>query len=308
MTMLRRGETLLGRLGTLRRRLVSGPRVLVLGYHRVADLALDPFELAVSPANFAEHLEVINDFALPVRLRDIGEATSNGTISEGICLTFDDAYADNFHTARPMLEKAGLPATFFATSGQVGSGREFWWDEICRLADEGRGTVDEVISLRDAVVTLPSRDRDLALAQALGWTSERPRAREDYAVMTADELGRLAAHDLFEVGAHTVTHPMLPSLVLREQVAEIGGSKSALEQIVGMPVTSFAYPFGTWSAETASAVEAAGFKRAVTAQAGTVGRKFSPYAIPRLLVKNWDGEELARQLSAWFRHAPLTVE
>jgi hypothetical protein len=34
------------------------PRVLILLYHRVAEVDLDPWALAVTPDNFSEHLQV----------------------------------------------------------------------------------------------------------------------------------------------------------------------------------------------------------------------------------------------------------
>jgi len=47
-----------------------------------------------------------------------------------VAITFDDGYADNLHVAAPLLAERGLPATFFVVSGMIGSGREFWWDEL----------------------------------------------------------------------------------------------------------------------------------------------------------------------------------
>ena len=47
-----------------------------------------------------------------------------------MAITFDDGYADNLQVAAPLLAERGLPATFFIVSGTIGSGREFWWDEL----------------------------------------------------------------------------------------------------------------------------------------------------------------------------------
>jgi hypothetical protein len=46
-------------------------RVLVLGYHRVAALASDPWPLCVSPEHFADQLERICRRGRPLRLRDV---------------------------------------------------------------------------------------------------------------------------------------------------------------------------------------------------------------------------------------------
>jgi peptidoglycan/xylan/chitin deacetylase (PgdA/CDA1 family) len=50
-----------------------------------------------------------------------------------VVVTFDDGYADNLLNARPVLEEAHVPATFFLVSGRLGSSQEFWWDELERL-------------------------------------------------------------------------------------------------------------------------------------------------------------------------------
>jgi hypothetical protein len=31
------------------------------------------------------------------------------------------------------VEAAGIPATVFLTTGQIGRGKEFWWDELARI-------------------------------------------------------------------------------------------------------------------------------------------------------------------------------
>ena len=47
-----------------------------------------------------------------------------------VAITFDDGYADNLSNAQPLVERYGVPATIFVTSGHIGSQREFWWDEL----------------------------------------------------------------------------------------------------------------------------------------------------------------------------------
>jgi peptidoglycan/xylan/chitin deacetylase (PgdA/CDA1 family) len=110
------------------------PKGLVLMYHRVAAVDLDPWSLCVTPQHFAEHLEVLQKYAQPMRLQALAKARQEGTLpNRAVAVTFDDGYIDNLENAKPLLERYNIPATVFITTGQIGEQREFWWDELERI-------------------------------------------------------------------------------------------------------------------------------------------------------------------------------
>jgi peptidoglycan/xylan/chitin deacetylase (PgdA/CDA1 family) len=119
-------------LGRTRARL--SPPALVLMYHRVAVVAQDPWQLAVTPSHFAEHLEVLRRYGRPLALRDLTRMLATGRPPRrGIVLTLDDGYADNLLDARLVLERQEVPATIFVAAGCLGRRNGFWWDELERL-------------------------------------------------------------------------------------------------------------------------------------------------------------------------------
>lgn len=122
-------------MGMTSESLRRGPfRALVLMYHRVADDACDPWALCVSPSRFEEQMATLQQSVrvLPLeRLRS--HLTDDADQPPSVIVTFDDGYADNVHTAKPVLERYEVPATFFIVSGHVGQPCEFWWDELDRL-------------------------------------------------------------------------------------------------------------------------------------------------------------------------------
>jgi peptidoglycan/xylan/chitin deacetylase (PgdA/CDA1 family) len=61
--------------------------------------------------------------------------------------------------------------------------------------------------------------------------------------MSWHDVRALAAAGM-EIGAHTVTHPLLARLPPSEQEQEMTASKRRLEEEIGRPVVSFALPFG----------------------------------------------------------------
>lgn len=110
------------------------PGALILLYHRVADLPHDPFRLSVTPERFAEHLQVLREYARPTTLRRVtGEVRAGRRPRRSVVVTFDDGYADNLHAARPLLEKYDVPATIFVATGRINDGTMFWWDDLADI-------------------------------------------------------------------------------------------------------------------------------------------------------------------------------
>jgi peptidoglycan/xylan/chitin deacetylase (PgdA/CDA1 family) len=94
---------------------------------------------------------------------------------------------------------------------------------------------------------------------------------------------------------------MLAAMPADSQREEISRSKVSLEGILGYPVTSFSYPYGSRDDETVSLVREAGFACACSTVPGTVGHGADPLQLPRVQVEDWDGEEFATRLSQWLQ-------
>ena len=108
------------------------PPALVLMYHRVSAVRRDPWQLAVTPAHFAEHLEVIRRHGRPLLVRDLTRSLGTGRApGRAIILTLN-GYADNLLEARPLLERHDVPATVFVAAGCLGR-PSFWWDDLERV-------------------------------------------------------------------------------------------------------------------------------------------------------------------------------
>jgi len=107
---------------------------LILMYHRVTKLYIDPWQLSVSPRHFAEHLDVLQRTVRTLRLDHFATAFLGRKVPKrSVVITFDDGYADNLTTAKPLLERFCIPATFFISTACIEGQREFWWDELERL-------------------------------------------------------------------------------------------------------------------------------------------------------------------------------
>jgi peptidoglycan/xylan/chitin deacetylase (PgdA/CDA1 family) len=202
-----RPEGSLRRLHRLRVGQKARPRdPVVLLYHRVARAAADPQLLAVTPEQFADHLALIADRFQPVALPDLVARVQAGHASrDAVTVTFDDGYADNLYAARPLLEQRGVPATVYVTSGFVGSGRGFWWDELERLLLRP-GRLPSPLALEIAGERLQWQlDGDAMYSRAradelAGWTVLDARAPAPRQQVYRDLCSRLRALDETERG------------------------------------------------------------------------------------------------------------
>jgi peptidoglycan/xylan/chitin deacetylase (PgdA/CDA1 family) len=109
-------------------------KAVILMYHRVIDLAVDPWSLCVSPDHFSQQMEAITRLGYPTRLSDLVEGLKSGKVHDrAVVVTFDDGYADNLYFAKPVLERYHVPGTVFVVAQSVGQEGEFWWDELEQL-------------------------------------------------------------------------------------------------------------------------------------------------------------------------------
>ena len=123
-------------------------RGLILMYHRIAEPDLDPWGLSVSPAHFAEQLEIINKYFHPLSLQELFEHLKRGKVpNRSIVVTFDDGYVDNLQRATPLLTHYDVPATIFLVTEALVEDRSFWWDEL-EWALLRPGTLSDYLELK----------------------------------------------------------------------------------------------------------------------------------------------------------------
>jgi peptidoglycan/xylan/chitin deacetylase (PgdA/CDA1 family) len=283
--------------------------VVVLLYHRVNALFSDPHLLAVTPDNFRAQLNFLKQNFDIIRFGDV----CCGLKRQSVAITFDDGYADNFFHALPVLEEMDVPATFFVSTGMVGSAQEFWWDELERIV-LGNWSFTEKFELNDSrfgriwntktaedrrmlhaeihllMLKIDTARRDLWLRQLREWAGAGEKGREVNRSMTVGELQRLAGSRWVTVGAHTVSHTRLSVLPVADQQREIIGSKKQLESWLGREVTVFSYPFGRqsdYTKDTVNICKEAGFAGAAANFPGQAHRWTDPYQVPRQTVFNW---------------------
>ncbi len=180
-------------------------------------------------------------------------------------VTFDDGFENNYSLAAPLLERLGVPATFYVTTGFIESNGSSWIDMIeyaveqvtpCELRGLGDGLDGHFETLQEKRAFLnaarhfakshPSIDPyEFAerIWRQLGVAGMVPDPDIDQK-MSWSQLRELSRHPLFEVGGHGHTHRVLAFLDDDALEQEIGTSVALLEGHLGGPRRQYSYPEG----------------------------------------------------------------
>ena len=240
--------------------------LVVLAFHSVlrdqaeaADTAIDPFQ----PLTLADVDSVATRLLARGYQFVTGQDIAKGDVSgPAAWLTFDDGYANNLRLV-PLLRRLGVPATIFVASAHTDSGNSFWWDVLYRESLKAGVAPAEIFARREALKALPPHAIHAELTAQFGADAFRPVGELDRP-MSAEELVRLTAEPLIEIGNHTHLHTILPVVDPKDQFTDIARCQERLTQITGKTPVAIAYPNGNHSDQSHIAAAKAGLSVGVT--------------------------------------------
>lgn len=238
------------------------PRVFM--YHRFCGLAKEPQE-RVDGLSFREQLGQLKEWKTVTLGEYLGMIQRKEDVPPYlVIITVDDGYEDFFIHAYPQLKELGIKATFFPAIDFM-DGKWLWWDRI-NYALEKAGTDTEFTfngrsfsietsdmqgisrishELSDFCVMLPDSEKwklISELEEALGIVVPS-FPTPDYRAAKWEQLSEMSRNGV-EIGAHTITHPILSKISETDLNRELKGSRERLEKELGRKVTSFCYPNG----------------------------------------------------------------
>lgn len=220
-----------------------------------------------------------------------------------VALTFDDGYADNLVNALPVLERYEVPFTVYIATQMVTREADYWWRGLQNLFTDYDEVEIEVIGKTFACGSL--EEKVAAYRETKRWvrediTARSPLLREtfqryrislndllDCDALSEAQVRELGAHPLVSIGGHTTSHPELAKLAEAEARQEISENRIYLENVAGVPVDHFAYPFGGSEAcgtREERMVSESGFRSATTTRVGNIftAHRDRPFALPRV--------------------------
>ena len=199
---------------------------------------------------------------------------------KAITVSFDDGLQNNLYTALPVIEKYGIPTTFFI-SGVCTEEMDTrcLWPEIIESLKyfHANETIDvksyhfknlietgKNIHISDFLKTCDYKERDSILTALIEKyeisKSINKLPEEVWKLMTKTELIQLSASGLVEIGSHGRLHYNLANIDKEKVREELVLSKKLLEKAIGKEVNMVAYPDGSYNSEVKQIAEDAGYK------------------------------------------------
>jgi peptidoglycan/xylan/chitin deacetylase (PgdA/CDA1 family) len=280
----------------------SGQHLIILNYHRASGGDLRRHLLYLRCHYRMLHLEeALDRLYFPSK-----EGVDRCDRRTPLVLTFDDGYRDNYTHAFSLACELQIPITIFLIPGYVQSADYFWWREGQRLAQHTRA---DKVKVEGRVYQLDQPEERNTLAQTIdthlrlaGTVAEREaflaEVREALAVppsvtveeptlpLTWAEIREMDRSGWVSFGAHTMNHPILAYLTDPAEVQrEVGECRTLLEQQLGHPVRTFAYPVGKpehIGDVALRAVREAGYDWAATTIHGSNTPQSNPHQLRRI--------------------------
>ena len=189
----------------------------------------------------------------------------------GLLVTFDDAYANKFEYALPLLEKHACPATFFVATKHVNDASGCrWLDNFAQIIAEH------------------------------GLDIDADTGYELFYGMTPDQIRALASHPLVSIGAHSHRHTSLPRCGEAAIRADIAECNDILAELTKTHPATFCYPFGDYDERCLRIVRESGYRAAFAVKPRL--RHDRSFEIPRIGIYRGDSSYLSAKLAFLFRH------
>jgi peptidoglycan/xylan/chitin deacetylase (PgdA/CDA1 family) len=199
----------------------------------------------------------------PVTLSDIVDALNGRRALGRSCfhLTFDDGFREMHDIVAPILQQAGVPATFFLNTAFLDGGGLAHHNALSILLDRlrsrqtclGGATLRRVESLlpaaRSGCTTLQARILSIrygqnTLVRSLAKTMDvdlDQYVRETQPYLSSGQIATLLDRG-FSIGAHSHDHPLYADLSLPQQLAQTRMSMQLLDTRFSVRPKAFAFP------------------------------------------------------------------
>jgi peptidoglycan/xylan/chitin deacetylase (PgdA/CDA1 family) len=283
-------------------RLSSSRTGVALVYHRVgaADRGDPAREIlaAVSRGVFERQLRHLRRHYRAVPARELPDAVRARRRGQRfpVSITFDDDLASHVREALPLLQGAGLTATFFLGGTSLQEPKPFWWEDLQRAVDDRLVTPDALPHVAEADLRAALERSPKAIFRVAATIEGlEPARRDEVAAALRATVGSNGAEEGLravdvqalvaagcDVGFHTLHHDQLPALSDAALADALREGRERLAAVVGSELDAISYPYGKADRRVADAARAAGYTLGFTTKRRAVTPEADPLLTPRI--------------------------
>ena len=218
--------------------------------------------------NFADQMRHLRDSCTILSIDQVVALHQRGDPypERAVVVSFDDGFENNYTVAAPILDKFGIPAVFYISSGIVNTDLMFWVDQIedcINITDKAKIEVNLGHSVLLPVVSVSEKieaveiikgyckrscvlEKERVIAELIAITDVLPAVDHalDYRKITWAQLREMARNPLFTIGGHSLYHDILSELPPKRMRDDIRLSIDLLGHQLARPVAHYSYPEG----------------------------------------------------------------
>ncbi len=208
------------------------------------------------PQWFRDTIEVIQDMYEVVPFSEIESFYREKNATKNIAhLTVDDGHISTYTIIYPILKELGLTASIFVSPKIIKDQINFWYFESGDYEkDKLRESIAEVLQipiekLQDfyprSVMKLLTLEQNWEIIRLYQDKHKVPVKEGQY--INLEQLSELEKSGVFDIGSHTMNHPILANENDETAKWEIQQSVIELSGLLGRKVKTFAYPNGSFN-------------------------------------------------------------
>lgn len=244
---------------------LSGVSLVVPFYHMVSDVHVPHVSNLYrfrSTAEFTADVEWFARHFTPVTLNDIVDALNGTRTLPRSCfhLTFDDGFTEMHGVVAPILQRLGIPATFFLNTAFLDGGGLAHFNALSVLLDQNQlhhpgssattARLESMLpppksgrtTLRERVLSIGYAQTSIvrSLAEVLEFDLDQ-YVRDTQPHLTSEQVAGLVGMG-FTIGAHSHDHSIYSGLSLQQQLSQTRTSMEWLEARFRVSPKAFAFP------------------------------------------------------------------
>lgn len=207
-------------------------------------------------------------------------------------LSVDDGWRSTYDVIFPVMKKYRMPFTIFVSPEVCVKESNFWYfiykylnqEEIKNVLIYRKLFSAEVRSF-DAEMILKELSIDLVYDILEEVVQKHPEIEIPRGFINTKELLEMNASGLVEIGAHSMSHPILANETVERSESEIRISIEELSSIIDKKVKTFAYPNGIegldYGQREMDFIKDTSIELAFSVDPDRINSKCNPYSLPR---------------------------